>query len=302
MLSKPLHIFTPAWGQKHISLMSHALGRSFHWKKNYAEVERAKWHLVSTPEDAPAVLALAKEILPDATVDILVDPRLTQHSNPGFALALAVMKAMDACLADGSPMLMATPDFVYGNGTIRAMMDIADRPGVCAGMAHIRVKPSYLNAIDNSISPVPSNAQLMHMAFAHAHDTWRDVQCGADPTMSYHCGVTWKWIGCGLAAVQHHMPSPFLVNFLPKDAELWQNKSDPGFGFWDHDWPTFLLRDERMRWIGSSDAAFMAEVTDPLANLAKLLPRNPIDPDAFFKDAYHCKIQRQFVTIFRGEV
>ena len=298
MLSKPLHIFSPAWGQKHIALMRSALGRSFHWPRNYDVVENAKWHLVSTPEDAAAVLALAREILPSATIDILVDPRLTQFDNPGYALALAVMKAMDACLADNAPLLMATPDFVYGNGTIRTMMDIADRPGTVAGMAHIRVLPTFLSTLGDE--PL-TNANLMHRAFAHSHLTWRDVQCGADPTMTYHCGVSWKWIGCGLAAVQHHMPSPFLVNFLPSDRELWQNKGEPGFGFWDHDWPTYLLRDQRMRWIGSSDAAFMAEVTDPLANLGKLLPRNPVDPDAFFKDAYHCKIQRQFVTIFRGE-
>ncbi len=276
--------------------MRSALGRSFHWLKNYDVVENAKWHLVSNPADAEEVKSAAIEILPSAQIDMLVDPRLG-HSNPGFAMAHAVMRAMQICIDDGSPMLMATPDFVYGDGTIRTMMDVADRPGTCAGVAHIRVLPTFLSTIE----PGLSNANLMDRAFRHAHSTWRDGQCGADPTMSYHSGISWKWIGCGLSAVQHHMPSPFLVNFTPSDLKVWENDGKPGFGFWDHDWPTHLLREQRLRWIGSSDAAFMAEVTDPLCNLAKLMPRNPLDPDGFFKDSYHCQIQRQFVTIFRGE-
>ncbi len=283
-------------------MMRTALGRSLHWPMNLRTVEDCKWHLVSTPADAQALKEIAQEILPRAKIDILVDPRLGENINHGRQMAEAVMKVMEICIEDKAPMLMAPPDFVYGDGTIQNMLAIGDQPGTCVGVAHIRVVPSFLNAISAKESMYPqTNAQLMHEAFAHAHSTWRDVQCGADPTMSYHCGVTWKWIGCGLAAVQHHMPSPFLVNFIPKDLELWKNGGEPGFGFWDHDWPEFLLKDQRMRWIGSSDAAFMAEITDPLANLGKLLPRNAKDPDAFFKDAYHCKIQRQFVTIFRGE-
>lgn len=283
--------------------MRSALGRSLLWPQNYATVANAKWHLVSTPQDADELKAIARELLPLAEVDILVDPRVSQSSDHGYSLALAVIKSIEICLKDKAPMLMATPDFVFGDGTIKAMMDIADQPGTVAGMAHIRVLPGFLSHLDFDSALSPKNSWLMKLAFQNAHLTWRDVQCGADPTMAYHCGVSWKWIdvACTTAAVQHHMPSPFLVNFTKRDLETWKNGGEPGFGFWDHDWPTFLLAEQRMRWIGSSDAAFMAEVTEPLANLGKMLPRNPLDPDAFFKDAYHCRIQRQFVSIFRGE-
>lgn len=302
MTPKPLHIFTPAWGSKHLALMRSALGRSLLWPKNYDTVREAKWHLVSVPQDAEAVKALAHELLPHAEVDICVDPRVMQASDHGLSLALDLMKVMDICIKDNAPMLMATPDFVYGDGTIRAMMEIADQPGTVAGMAHIRVLPGFLAHIGfNVTGKIPTNAQLMNIAFKNCHGTWQDTQCGADPTMSYHCGVSWKWLNENTAAVQHHMPSPFLVNFISKDKDVWRNGGEPGFGFWDHDWPAFLLNDQRLRWIGSSDAAFMAEVTEPMANLGKMLPRNPLDPDAFFKDSYHCRIQRQFVSIFRGE-
>ncbi len=298
--SPPLHIFTPAWGPKHLALMTSALGRSLKWDLNYKAVRRAKWHLVSNPRDAQDLRNIAASILPDSEIDILVDPRIG-NGNPGLHLAEAVMKVMQMCLDDSGPLLMATPDFVYGNGTIGSMMAIADRPGTCASMAHIRVLPDFLNSLGDGGPMVLKNSNLMWRAFHHSHSTWQDVQCGADPTMSFHCGVTWKWIGPGIAAVQHHMPSPFLINFMARDLDDWQNDGQPGFGFWDHDWPEFLIKAQRLRLIGSSDIAFMAEVTDPNANLGSMLPRNPLDPDAYFREAYHCKIQRQFVSCFRGE-
>jgi hypothetical protein len=300
MFQKPLHIFTPVWGAKNLALMRSALGRSLRWRHNYESVKNAKWHLVSTPQDAQAAKDAALEILPQAQIDILVDPRLGEGINHGEPLAAAVMKLMKICIDDDAPCLMATTDFVYGDGTIQAMINLGNRPGICVGMAHIRVVPEFLNEM-NAHSEAWTNATLMDFAWKHAHPTWNYTERSCNPTMSYHCGTTWEWLPTGEAAVEHHMPSPFLVNFIAKDLVVWQNKGKPGFGFWDHDWPTFLLEDQRLRWIGSSDAAFMAEVTDATANCGELMPRNALDPDAFFKDAYHCKIQHQFVTIFRGE-
>ncbi len=289
-------IYTPCWGDKHIALFENALFKSLSWPKNKAAIKGAEW-LITTDSDAS--LDKIVKIIGDMPYKAAVVPELNIPSiDSGMILVHTLRHAIGECVKTNQSMLMATPDFIYGEGTIAAFKAIASDPGSCATIAHLRALPHMLG----DLTGVPTNEELMGMAWKHAHISWTQSNAANRPGMTYKGGVSWKYIAPGLRAVQHYMPSPFYVNFLEKDIDDFNRQHEgkpPGFGLWDHVWPTHLLNDGRLRFIGSSDAAMMVEMTDPGMNVP---PFNEVtDPPGFFRDHFHNKIQKQFISIFHGK-
>lgn len=285
-----LKIFCPVWGPKHQKLLNDALLRSLSWERNRPYIETAEWLIIT---DSAGELARAttniQEHFPMSSIRHFIHPELADPNiDRGMVIIKSVQKVVDICLKESTPMLMATPDFIYGNGTIETFAKIADEPGSCATIANIRVLPSIL--------PV-KHEDLVEEAFMHLHPSWAQ-----SPLNLYRSGVKIAPIGVSTWAVRHFMPSPFYVNFIEEDKNYfkeWHEGKPPGFGLWDHVWPTHLLEDGRLRFIGSSDAAVMCEVTDEDSNVPPLNAAGD-PPNKFFRDHFHNKIQSQFVTIFRG--
>jgi hypothetical protein len=94
-----------------------------------------------------------------------------------------------------------------------------------------------------------------------------------------------------------------LANWIPEDYAFFINQ--PSFGSYDHTWPgERLIRQERQRYVGSSDAAFICEVTDFDKNIPPWTPEHlkvlQVHPDAFYRDNWHNAVDRLTVCIFRG--
>ena len=261
-------------------------------------VEEAEWLITSSSKEEylRSVVSIAN-IFPKSKHTPFIYPELENPNiDRGQILIKSVQQSVDICLQDSSPMLMATPDFIYGNGTIGTFAKVADEPGSCATIANIRVLPSILRCLSDGEFYIGKNSDLVMDAFSCLHKSWSE-----SPKNLYHSGVKVKELPGRMWAVEHFMPSPFYVNFLECDKQPfkeWHERKPPGFGLWDHVWPTYLLEQGRLRYIGSSDAAVMLEVTDHDMNVPPLnKPENP--QDKFFRNHFHNNIQRQFVSIFR---
>lgn len=295
-----IRIFTPVWGDKHINLLEKALCPSLKWPNNYDAVKDANWLITTQSQsDLARIQKIIKNAFPEATVGALIcDALMMPGVDSGMVLIKTLEHAIKDCLNDHKPMLMATPDFIYGNGTIPAFMQIASEPGTCATIAHLRAVPHMLG----EMTYVPTNTQLMSMAWRHAHTSFVNSNADKKPGMIYHGGVRWWEVKPSLRAVQHYMPSPFFYNFTPKDLEHFREYHEgkpPGFGLIDHVWPTHLLEEGRLRFIASSEIAMMVEMTDPHMNVP---PWNKLtDPPGFFRNHFHNKIQSQVISSFRGE-
>ena len=308
-----LHIFTPCWGHHFTFLLLHGLGRSFNWPQNAETVSNSIWTFITdTESQASQLKALAKKIIPTCEPRVLVFRQLTQKDAAIGAIKMqGLLKAIAQCLEEKTPMLMATPDFIYGDGTISNMLAVScHNPNntdpsqqLCVSLAHMRVLPTILQ--DLEAFPAPTNARLLHFALDRQHGTWAACDITQDPNGIYHSGIAHRRLTGNLIAVQHQMPSPFLVNFTEsdfKEFERWKGFTAPAFGEWDHNWPTKLIEEQRLRYIGSSDAACMIEVTEADKNLPPILPKKPgVAGDNFFLGGLHNKIQRQFISIFRHE-
>lgn len=227
----------------------------------------------------------------------LIDPRY----DVGMILIEGIHILVKKCIENNTALLMATPDFIFGEGTLDVFKKVGSDKGSCVTIAHLRVLPEILG----EISEVPlSNAKLMGLGYKHAHSAWVKCERSCDPGMSYLGGISWQWVAEGIAAVRHYLPSPFYVNFTEEDVQTfktnWGNKP-PAFGLWDHVWPHKLIESGRLRYIGSSDAAMMIEVTDEYANIPPWNPPGKSNEDEYFRNEYQNHIQKQFVSVFRGE-
>ncbi len=294
-----MKIFCPVWGEQHIGLLESALGRSLSWPKNKASVHGAEWIITcASAAEAGRIRSIIKKISESFRIrEYIVDGLDAPGIDTGRVLIETLRGAIQFCLIDKEPMLMATPDFIYGEGTIEAFKIIAGEYGSCATIAHMRVLPTILTELSGF---GPSNNLLMSIAWRHPHISWYNSDAERSPSILYQGGVKWHKISQNIKAVQHYMPSPFFVNFIAKDIEHFQEFDEnrpPGFGMWDHIWPAHLLKQGRLRFIGSSEAAMMIEVTDAYKNVP---PENLPHQDGFFRKHFHNDIQKQFISIFKG--
>lgn len=290
-----LKIFTPCWGKKHIELLKGCLALSLSWPKNREHVNGAEWVFVCEHEsEFEEIKAIDKFYLFEGDVKAIIVPGLSQ-SNPMQALMPALMNTMRACIDEKSYFLMATPDFIFGDGTLGAFKTVGSDYGSCVSIAHMRVLPQVLD----ELTFVPKNAELQSLGFKYPHGSWVHANASFKDNCSYAGGVRWWDIGNNVTCVEHHLTSPFFVSFLEADLDVFSGSDSDGqsrFMIWDHAWPQALFKYGRFRYIGSSDAAIMLEVTDPEKNMPPLsnLP-------GCSKNSVHNRIQKQFISVFRGE-
>lgn len=304
MAENRLMLFTPCWGEKHLNLLRTTLGRSLRWNKNYEVVKNAHWVFVCDDE-VEQLKEIAPKILPEASFEIISRPGLRTLSSYGEALMSVFTHLVDRCIVDKSPMLVSTPDFLWADGALSNLAAVASLPGLCAAVPHIRVLPTILDELDANEKfrpyPPPNGARLMYSAWRHPHPAWTMSNLNGDTSGIYKGGVGWQRVSPTIALVTHVMPSPFWCNFTSSDMVFFRLFPNNAWGAFDHNWPAHLLQNDRLRLIGSSDAVCMAEVTDKDANVPPAIALDPANPAAFHLDGFNIRMQRQFVSVFRGE-
>lgn len=299
-------IFCPVWGVKHLDLLDKALLKSLSWPLNRAEIEDAEWMVVTNNEQSflkaqksiKCVFPLSKQysfIYPE-----LIDPTIRVEET----LLKALIAAMRRCLKAHTPMLMATPDYIFGDGTIKAFKLLSQRDE-CVSMAHMRVLPDILNKISDN---APTNADLLKMGMDHAHETWKGSEISLHNGFTVFGAIQWQRLSDKITLVRHWIPAPFYVNFTQDDLDFFENFKEgyynnhlylKTFALWDHLWAAKVIEQGRLRLIGSSDAAMMIEVTDGDKNLPRPNPIHQTNKDGYILNQPHNHIQRQFISTIR---
>lgn len=289
-----MKIYTPCWGEWHIELLEKALLKSLMWEKNRAEIEGCEWIFTTETEYEATRIKQIVEALPLKTkINIKIYLiRGISRSDVGMSLMHTLVPTMEECLKEKQPLLMATPDFIFSNGAITAFKELCSDLGDCATIAHMRVLPEVLPLISET---APTNTQLMQIGFNHPHSSWTEAE---ERKNTFIGGFEWRRFGA-IRAVRHYLPSPFYAKFIYSDPAFYKQSHDgfpPGFGLWDHKWPTELLKNNRLRFIGGSDLACMIEVTKPMNNTVPIK-----EGIGYHRKEFHNNIQSQFVSVFRGE-
>ncbi len=201
-----------------------------------------------------------------------------------------LLQTIHRCIVEKQGMIMALPDMIFSDGTIATMIEMGKDPGTCISFAHIRVTPSYLTVLKPNLKN----------SWDHRHENWIQSNRFLDPNNSWSSGIQWRSLDDETIAIQHRLPSVSYANFTWSD--LCYFAKQDRFLTWDTYWPGAVLFEEgRLRYVGSSDAAFAVEITELETHGQPLTPLDPENPDKYHMTEVHNFVNRCFVYILRKE-
>lgn len=299
------------WGSHYIEMFKRSCFRSINWPLNREVVKDHIWNIYTKKEHFEELDALFKDQPFKLQLwEIGESIRVAgvgyvpfRQCDAGVVLLNGLRDQIHWSITNQSKMLFCPPDSLFGDGSIPNLISIGSDPYTCVFSVHPRVLPSivddidYLGATRGSIS----NASLVTLAFKHQHAAWEYAEVGHKNNNSLIGGISWKKLSSGLYSVQHRLPTPYFLGFTESDYSYWWGQVS--FGCLDHRFPgENLIRQERQRIVGSSDACFVVEITDHDKNVPPIAEGvKTKDPDAYWGDCLHHSVNRLFSVILRGE-
>lgn len=271
---------------RHLELLKRSLA-SLDWPQNKKALERATWSIYTTKEDEASV----REILGDRRVEVTL---IRASIDIGQQLSKCLLSELAACYQRRAAMLLAPPDTIFGDGTIQNLVSLGEDGNNAIAAPHPRV---VLETFPDLKEPA-SNAQLVSLAFEHMHEVWQLSNTRLVKNNVYGSGTAWREISPNLYAVTMRIPTPYFIRPLARDVETLEAA---GSGGWDHKWPQSLIREQRHRIVGSSDGAFMVELSPLNLPQGKTRDINWDEPDEYSGKLLHHQINRNTVTIWRAE-
>lgn len=251
---KRLHIFTLVYGGKFISYWRRAGAVSLLWPRNLAALNTVDvlWDIY-TMQDFYREVKEAADSLPVGDTDKVEITILKQGKDNALVLALD-----KACRA-GAYFMPAPPDLIWGDGSVGALLRLMPFAyGRCLAVPHVRVAAKKFMA-DFTGDPL-TNAQLVKKSFGALHEAFAGSKVPADKHNTGSTGTVWTELAPDLYAAGFFLPTIHMMQPTPDDVKWFQVTS--GTDHWDHRWPAGLVGTDRHRIIGSSEAAFMAELTE----------------------------------------
>jgi hypothetical protein len=290
-----MRLLTIAWGDRYVEWFERACVASLALPKNIAALHEhvAIWDIATRPEDQPRLAKIADRL--DLSFQFHDCAHTLDH---GPALQGGLKDVMRRCLADSTALFLAPPDTIFGDGSVEHIINAASARDICIAVPHVRAHPKILQEPDFA----KTNARLVALAWKHLHRTWRECDATRTHTNTFSGGTSWRKIGDGMYAVTHYLPTVYLAKFMENDLEWFEacKKCDA----WDHAWPSKLVAEGRQRVIGSSDAAFMVELTPEFDNIPRVTLSDPDEPDkhwGYMAGAAHNVFARNVLSIFRAE-
>ncbi len=301
---KQIRPFTALWGDKHFDWFVNGCLKSLAWPKNKEELAGCSWGFLTRKEDVKRIQdAVTSAGIKPANFDFYTfDEGFDQNPHfGGVYLKEALVKEIGWCLNFNAQTIIIPPDSIYGDGTIKNIRTVGEQKDSVVFVVHPRTHPDILDMLNEK--PL-TNANLVHAVFdGRLHKTWSEAQVGLAQTNSWLGGVSWTYLDENLYSCTHLLPTPYLINWVPEDIVYWRQQIH--FGEIDHAWSgAMLIPSQRQRLIGSSDGAFIVEITESDNNIPPVTYAREGDPTAFFRDKEnrpHNIVNRMQSIIFRGD-
>lgn len=255
--------------------------KSLCWPENRKALEGAVWRIYTNDPIQEVVAPLGVD------VEFCPPPR---EGGTGERMQRALVTEMEICASYGASLLTIQPDTVFGEGTIGALIKLGAGTKNAIAVPHPRVNLNF--RVDNW--PL-SNARLVKMAFENMHPLWKEGNMDAKKNNVYKTGAGWREIRKDLYAVSVRIPTPYFVTPIREDITFLKEQ---GAGAWDHKWPARLIEHQRHRVVGSSDAAFMVELTEERP--AAVTDRSR-EPDDYRGNNLNHSVNRNTLCIWRAE-
>ena len=183
-------------------------------------------------------------------------------SDKGPLLQKTFTKSIKYCLDNECSLVNFCSDAFLGNESLYNLAKLSEGKDVTIAAAHPRVfykeviKEEAIKSVVFEDSVV-SNETLVALAFKESNSRLSQLREEDDYSMS-HLGLAVKKISEKTYSVVHSLPSPYFLNFTWEDYKFFRRRN---YNNIDKTWPRKLLKENRLKIVGSSDVFFMIELT-----------------------------------------
>lgn len=286
-----LQLVSCVWGDKHLELWRRTTLRSLAMPENAEALlkQDSCWNIYTEEKYFEYFKNKIHEYIPGfKSVELISTNKLRDRIDNTQS---AMIKQIEKCLNHKDRMLLCPPDSIFGDGSVQGLLNAGRDPESVVVVPHPRVLPAILEEVYGS------NAEMVSLSWRHLHRSWSEAEVGHPRQNSFIGGVSWSRVEDSLYSVTHLLPTPYLCDFTAEDLSYF--KAQIGFGAYDHTWSgEILIPKVRQRFVGSSDIAFIAEITEADKNVPPIVRGG--DPNKFWKDHLHNRINRQMISVFRG--
>jgi len=247
------------WGEQHIDLFFKFTLPSLLEANNLPLVsinKEVQFYFYTKDADVDVIETRMKMLAPSYNFTIVAESFFDDMARDMMSNYLIHM--LDCCIKNNALLLIAQPDLIFSNGTVNNLVKLSDGKGVSIAVAHPRVsfesfmskKIDIKNISENSLDMVKAALTSQHNTLIHADET-SDIN-------STLMGISTKKMSNGLAVI-HNLPAPYLCSPIKDDLVFFKRRCE--FNIVDKHWPNLLFRQSRLKIIGSSDLAFIMELT-----------------------------------------
>lgn len=286
-----MRLLTTCWGDNHIEMFKNACLKSMSWRDNAHDLEilDSTWNIYTDEHNVESLKSYCESQI-NIKFNVESTTKLRAYTDQ---VQSAFIKQIEECLKEDEPLLLAPPDTIFAEGSVIGLYMAGREKNSVVMSPHPRVLPKITESL-NSAYNKPHD--MVKKAWEYLHDSWVHAEDGHHDQSSYVGGVTWKK-NQNLIYVKHLLPTPYLINFTAEDLEYF--KSAISVGHIDHQWPSdILIPRGRQRYLASSDAAFMVEITDEDKNIPPILAHQP--KTGFWKDNVQSRHNNQIISVFRS--
>ena len=288
-IRKSLYVWVPVWGEKHIDWFFKFTLSSLLKANNLPLISVNKEVQIcfyTKDNDVSVIDIKMKEIAPSYKFTIVAESFFDDMARDMMSNFFIHMT--DYCIKNQAFMLIAQPDLIFSNGTVSNLVELSDGKGVSIAVAHPRVsfescmnkKIDLENISENTLDMVKAALTVQHSTLMHADET--------NDANSTLMGISTKNMSNGLAVI-HNLPSVFLCSPIKDDLVFFKRRCE--FNIIDKHWPNLLFRQSRLKIIGSSDLAFIIELTNDSVKAV-------IRPNLKFNDQDHGTQFVKFTNVF----
>jgi hypothetical protein len=288
-IRKSLYVWVPVWGEKHIDWFFKFTLSSLLKANNLPLVsvnKEVQFHFYTKDVDVKVIESRMKIMAPSYKFTIVAESFFDDMARD--MMSNFFIHIINSCIKNKALMLIAQPDLIFSNGSVNNLVELSDGKGVSIAVAHPRV--SYESLLNEKID-IESLSEITIDMVNVALKTQHKVLMRAEETNDENStlmGISTRKMPNGLAII-HNLPAVYLCNPVKADLLFFKRRCE--FNIIDKHWPNLLFRQSRLKIIGSSDLAFIIELTFDSV-------KTKLNSDLKFNDKHNGSDFLKFMNVF----
>ena len=167
------------------------------------------------------------------------------------------------CLDENAILVAGSCDSIWGNNSVSNGVRLVRGKDICIAAPHPRISREKAEANESfkklkNYDHVIENNELVKLAFDCAHSSVINSFDDKDNNAT-HAGLSLRRLNeCDIAVISN-LPSAYILSLKPQDLKFYTRYL---YNEWDKRWSRRLLKENRMKVVGSSQVLFCAELTE----------------------------------------